>query len=69
MNKPKFFMMCGLVASGKSYKAQALAEKYNATIFSSDGLRKELYGDMNCQEHNNELLKLCKALCILNTSS
>lgn len=55
MNKPKFFMMCGLVASGKSYKAQELAEKYNATIFSSDGLRKELYGDINCQEHNNEL--------------
>lgn len=55
MNVPKFIMMCGLVASGKSYKAQEFAEKYNATIFSSDELRKELYGDMNCQEHNNEL--------------
>lgn len=55
MNKPKFFMMCGLVASGKSTKAQELAKEYNAAVFSSDELRKELYNNENCQDHNNEL--------------
>ncbi len=55
MNKPKFFMMCGLVASGKSYKAKELAKDYDATIFSSDDLREELFGDVNNQEHNQEV--------------
>ena len=27
MNKPTFIMMCGLVGSGKSYKAKELAEE------------------------------------------
>lgn len=55
MNKPKFFMMCGLVASGKSTRAKKLAKEYNATIFSSDALREEMFGDVNNQEHNQEL--------------
>lgn len=55
MNKPKFFMMCGLVASGKSTRAKKLAKEYNATIFSSDALREELFNDVNDQEHNQEL--------------
>lgn len=55
MNRPIFIMMCGLVASGKSTKAQGLAKEYNATIFSSDGLREEMFGDVNDQEHNQEL--------------
>lgn len=48
-------MMVGLVASGKSTKAQELAEEYDATIFSSDALREELYGNVNDQTHNQEL--------------
>ena len=48
-------MMCGLVASGKSTHAKCLSERYNAEIFSSDALREELYGDINCQDHNQEL--------------
>lgn len=55
MNKPKFFMMCGLVASGKSIRAKKLAKEYNATIFSSDALREELFNNVNDQEHNQEL--------------
>lgn len=55
MNKPKFFMMCGLVASGKSTRAKKLVKEYNATIFSSDALREELFNDVNDQEHNQEL--------------
>ncbi len=48
-------MMVGLVGSGKSYMAQELAKEYDATIFSSDGLRVELFGDVNDQKHNQEL--------------
>ena len=55
MNRPKFIMMCGLVASGKSTKAKKLAKEHNATIFSSDELRVKMFGDVNDQEHNQEL--------------
>lgn len=55
MNRPKFIMMCGLVASGKSTKSKELSQKYNATIFSSDALREEMFGDINDQTHNQEL--------------
>lgn len=55
MNVPKFIMMCGLVASGKSTRAKELAREYNATVFSSDTLREEMFGNVNDQEHNQEL--------------
>ena len=48
-------MLVGLPASGKSYKAQELAQEYNAEIFSSDALREELFGDVNHQADNNKL--------------
>ena len=53
MNKPKMIMMCGLPASTKSTKSKELAEEYNATIYSSDEIRKELLGDENSQDNNN----------------
>lgn len=52
---PKFTMLCGLPASGKSTVAQKLAEECDATIFSSDALREELFGDVNHQDNNQEL--------------
>lgn len=52
---PKFIMCCGLPASGKSTKSQKFAEEYDATIFSSDELRKEMFGDINNQKHNQEV--------------
>ena len=55
MNVPKFIMLCGLPASGKSTKAKELAKEYNATIYSSDALREEMFGDVNDQGHNQEL--------------
>ncbi|MGN0246942.1 MAG: AAA family ATPase [Lachnospiraceae bacterium] len=54
---PKMIMMVGLPASGKSTKAKELAEQYNATIFSSDILRKELYGDESIQGDNTKLFE------------
>lgn len=50
-----FIMMVGLPASGKSYKAQELAKEYNTTIFSSDALRAEWYGDESVQGDNTRL--------------
>lgn len=55
MDKPILFLMVGLPCSGKSFKSQELAEKYNATIFSSDSLREELFNDVNHQEDNAKL--------------
>ena len=48
-------MMIGIVASGKSFYAQELAQKENAVIHSSDQLRIELFGDVNFQDKNGEL--------------
>lgn len=48
-------MFCGLPCSGKSTKAQEFAKEYNATIFSSDSLRREMFGDVNEQKYNQEL--------------
>lgn len=55
MNSVKMIMLVGLPASGKSYKAQELAQEYNAEIFSSDALREELFRDVNHQADNNKL--------------
>ena len=44
MNKPTLFCLCGLPASGKSTYAKELSKKENATIYSSDAIREELYG-------------------------
>ena len=55
INVPKLIMLCGLPASGKSTYAKAYQEIYGATIFSSDELRKEMFGDINHQDNNQEL--------------
>jgi predicted kinase len=50
-------MMVGLPGSGKSTCAQKLSAKENATIYSSDTLREELFGDADEQKKNDELYK------------
>ena len=52
---PKFIMLVGLPASGKSTLAEKLKEEYKAEVISSDSLRKELYNDEQNQEHNHEI--------------
>lgn len=52
---PKIFVMCGLVCSGKSNMAEKLAVEYDATVFSSDKMREELFGDVGEQSRNQEL--------------
>lgn len=52
-----FWMMVGLPGSGKSVEAQEIAKEYNATVFSSDALRAELYGDESIQGDNTKLFE------------
>lgn len=55
MSKPVIVMVCGLPGSGKSTFSQKIAEEIDATVFSSDALREEMFGDVNEQSRNNEL--------------
>ena len=57
MSKPIIVMMVGLVGSGKSHHADKIAEEINATVFSSDKLRNEMFGDINDQDHNAEVFQ------------
>lgn len=63
-NFPKFYMLCGLPASGKSHYAldlqRIMSNETNekAIIVSSDNIRKELYGDENIQGNPEEVFKL-----------
>lgn len=57
MKSPKFIMMVGIVASGKSTYAKLLATKENAILLSSDQLRLELYNDINNMENNSIIFK------------
>lgn len=61
MIKPKFTMLVGLPASGKSTYAKEKAEKERAIICSSDAIRKELYGDENIQGDGNEVFNILHA--------
>lgn len=54
VDKPIFTMLVGLPASGKSTYA---AWEW-AITHSSDALRQELYGDVNCQEKNADLFAI-----------
>lgn len=59
-NVPLMAMLIGLPGSGKSTLAESLTtsgdnEEYKPVIHSSDGLRKELFGDEATQGDNNKL--------------
>lgn len=64
MNFPKFYMLCGLPASGKSHYALGLQEiilnesNEKSVIISSDKIREELYGDENIQGSPEEVFNL-----------
>ena len=55
MDKPVFCMMCGLPGSGKTTLALEMKKEFGYEVYSSDALREELYGDVNCQDHNHEV--------------
>ena len=55
MTENKFIVMVGFPGSGKSTYASKLAASENAVVFSSDALRKELYGSEAVQDRNEEV--------------
>lgn len=58
-NEQEFIMMCGLPGAGKSYAAERMNIPYgNYIIHSSDAIREEILGDINCQDKNNEVFKV-----------
>lgn len=54
----KLIMLVGLPASGKSKIGEQLAVKYNAKVFSSDEIRKELTGTYEDQSQNKKVFEL-----------
>lgn len=60
MRLGKFIATSGIPASGKSSFAKELAGKEDAIIVSSDTIRKEIYGDVSCQDDPNRVFKLMK---------
>ena len=60
-DKPFLIMMCGLPGSGKSTFAEnsitvtSGARQYKPVIHSSDGLRKEIYGNESTQGDANKV--------------
>lgn len=51
-------VMFGVPASGKSYVAEELAEKFDAYIASSDAIREEIYGTAECQDDPNRVFSI-----------
>jgi len=54
----KLFMIVGIPGSGKSTAAQKLKEKHNASIISSDEIRKGFLGDENNQDNNAKVFDI-----------
>lgn len=59
MNKPKFYVMVGLSASGKSTIGKEIAKENDCVIVSSDGIRGEICeGGVIDQSKNEEVFKI-----------
>lgn len=57
-NKPELTMVIGLPGSGKSSYAEQKAFHDDCVICSSDEIRKEIFGDINCQNRNEEVFQV-----------
>ena len=58
MNKPKMIMLIGLPGSCKSTWAERHAKLYNFDVFSSDAIRKELYGNESEQQDPQKVFQI-----------
>ena len=60
MPLPKFYMLVGISGSGKSFIANELKRVYgkNLEVFSSDTIRKELWGDENDQRNPQKVFQV-----------
>ena len=57
MIKPILYYLVGLPASGKTTWAEQNKKDNSIIHISSDNIREELYGDVNNQDHNNEVFQ------------
>lgn len=59
MNRePLFIMLCGIPGAGKSYVASEIAKLLMVEVHSSDKIREEIYGDAECQDHNDKIFTI-----------
>lgn len=58
--KQYFVMMIGLSGSGKSFRAKQLCKDKTWKIISSDSIREEEFGNINDQNHNEEVFNLMR---------
>lgn len=56
----KLYVMIGLPGSGKTTYANSI-EGENVKVFSSDAIRKELYGDESIQGDNNLIFRMLES--------
>lgn len=54
----QFWMLVGVAGSGKSTFAKELKERINGKIFSSDGIREEIYGDASIQDNPQKVFSI-----------
>lgn len=56
------FIMIGISGSGKSTRAKEIADGFDnkISIHSSDSVRKEIYGDENCQKDHNRVFEIMR---------
>lgn len=52
--------MCGLSGSGKSTISKKIAEKHNAIILSTDGIREEIHGNSECQDNPEKIFGILR---------
>ena len=65
MNRPKLILFVGPPGCGKStYAHKYIKEHANTIHLSSDGIRKELWGDEAIQGDNNEVFSLMQSRTI-----
>ena len=55
--RPKFIMLVGVPGSGKSTFAKELLDEFTIHL-SSDAIRKEIYGDENCQDDPSRVFNI-----------
>lgn len=54
MNKPTLYVMIGIPGSGKSTEAKKISEEKDATIFSADEYRMNLFGTLESSPQYNK---------------
>lgn len=62
--KKNIIIMCGLPASGKSTYAKKNFSDDKSIILSSDDIREKYFGDVNDQNHNEEVFKKINKLIL-----